>query len=53
MDTIDLTAVDEADRLDHDENDPLSGSSAIEGGDDADLDDVYADPGTTVEEDLG
>lgn len=53
MDTIDLTAVTSPARLDQDEQDPLSGSSAIEGGDDADLDDVYANPGPVVEEDLG
>lgn len=53
MDTIDLTAVDEQDRLDQDEADPLSGSSAIEGGDDAKLTDVFHDPGEVVAEVLG
>lgn len=52
IDTGDLAEVPEGQRLDHDEDDPLSGSSAIEGGLDDDLADVYADPGEVVEEDL-
>lgn len=49
MDTGELAKVDPDQQLDHDEDDPVSGSSAVEGGTDDDLTDVYDDPGEVVE----
>lgn len=48
-DTGTLTEVPEDERLDEDGGE---GSDATEGGLDDDLDDIYEDPGTVVEEDL-
>jgi hypothetical protein len=55
-DTIDAAEVPESERLDRDEDptDPDLGSAALEDGDDVDsLEQVYADPGPIVTEDLG
>lgn len=48
-DTGDIAEVPEEERLDEDGGE---GSDATEDGPDDDLDDVYEDPGTVVEEDL-
>lgn len=50
FDTGMLAFVPADDRLDTDEGE---GSDALEGGADDDLDDIYADPGIIVTEDLG
>ena len=50
MDTGTIAEVPEDERLGVDEGD---GSDASEGGVDDDLADVYADPGTPIEESLG
>ena len=49
VDTGDLAEVPEDERLDEDGGE---GSDASEGGLDDELEDVYGDPGTVVEEDL-
>lgn len=49
QDTGDIAEVPPEQRLEVDEGE---GANALEGGDDAELDDIYEDPGTVVEEEL-